>query len=303
MKFNFLYSLSATILLGLNTNLVLSLVSFYNEKPVNAGNLPSYIYEQTDTIKVSDDMMKKAGSFAAGVFMPESGKIKLYYFQHIGTNTKVRNFCNSNNRQMRLVLRHEKEHARKANLTKNIWYYSPNTRGAIAAQNEIVAPAAEIIEALDYRFETGHRFPTNKNFIKKADDLIIKAATEQRLTWPLNYNNQQLADIIMECATERFVSETKRGLYKTTIKNAINNCDIPRKYITNNLCNEYNQIIFCPHLGAWGQMWQFESKHGPVNIWDAASSEQKKKLINTVDSIVMVLTGQNYIFLQKQKIR
>jgi len=50
-------------------------------------------------------------------------------------------------------------------------------------------------------------------------------------------------------------------------------------------------------------MWQFESKHGPVNIWDAASSEQKKKLINTVDSIVMVLTGQNYIFLQKQKIR
>lgn len=301
MKFNFLYSLSATILLGLNTNLVLSLMSLYNEKPANTGNSPSYIYEQIDTIKVSDDMMKKTGSLAAGVFMPESGKIKLYYFQHVGTNVKVRNFCKSNNQQMRLVLRHEKEHARKANLTKNIWYYPPHIRGAIAAQNEIIAPAAEIIEALDYRFETGKAFPTNKNFIKKADNLITSTATKQNLTWPLNYNDQQLADIIMECATERFTSEIKRGLYKTTIKKAINNCNIPKKYITNNLCNEYQQIMFCPCLGEWGPMWQFESKHGTINIWDAASSEQKKKLTNTVDSIVTVLAGKNYIFLHNQK--
>lgn len=301
MKFTFLHSLSATILTGLFANMVLGTIFNDAKKPENAGNKIPYIITKIDTVNIPGNPFKTPPSFTAGVFMPTSHKIKINYFTTSSTDPRVKRFCTQNNAQMRLILRHEKEHARKANLTKNTWFYAPITRGAVAVQNEIVAPAAEIIEALDARYETGKPFPTNRSFIALADKRIVQYATEHNLEWPLDFNNQKIADIIIECATERFTKELKRGMYKQTILSAIKECHVPINYITNNMCDKNNHFMFNPSINAWGPMWQFDSKRCPVNIWNAASQQQKNKLITTVDSIVLSIAGQNKIFLNNTK--
>ena len=229
-----------------------------------------------------------------------TGKIIIKHFETNSTNPRTVRFCNNNNAQATLVLRHEKEHARKANITKNLWYYSPKTRGMIAAQSEIIAPAAEIIEALDYRYEMKLPIPSNRKFIKKADRLIITEAKKQNLQWPLDFNNQQIADIIIQCATEQFLNEINRGLYKTSIYNAIQT-QKPGIYVTNNLCNEYNKFLFNPRLNLWAPLWQFESRAGSVNLWNAASQEQKNKMLTTIDSLVCAIAGKNQLILSNTK--
>lgn len=303
MTFKTLYFLTATFIMVFGTGAYLHNFTGnkHTKKPVNTGINIKYINTsirtQTDTVLITDEMLANHTIIAAGVFMPRDGIIKINYLKPASSTPRTISFCETNNLQIPLVRRHEIEHARKAILTKNIWHYSPITRGRIASQNEIIAPAAEIIEALDYRYQTGQAFPTRKPFIKKADRLITNIALRDKLKWPLDFNNPKLADIIMQCATERFLAETNRGLYKTTIKEAMLHT-IPNRYITNDMCKIQQTLCFYPEFNLWGPLWQFESLHGDVNIWDNASQTQKEKLLHATDSVIQQITGKNaYLFV------
>lgn len=255
---------------------------------------------KTDTVIITDEIVKENRPVASGVYLPNSNKIILKYFKTNSTNNKTQQFCATNNNQLRLTLRHEKEHAIKSYLTKDTWRHPPMTRGAIAAQNEIIAPAAEIIEALDYKYEKGVSIPTNRLFIKKAEKQITEIATKQNLTWPLDFNNQQIADIIIECATEHFLKEISRGIYKTTILNAVQNKST-NKFFFYDPHNKPDYWTFIPEQGKWAPLWQFTSKNGNANIWNAASQTQKQKLLNTVDSVVCQSVQPNLVFFTNQK--
>lgn len=300
MKFKRLYNFNYIINLGVLSCFFGALLNTKTPVKTHVSYKETYIKITTDTVIITDNMLRNKEIIASGTFFAKQGIITLKYFKTYSDRQKTKYFCEYNNSQTRLVLRHETEHARKANLTKNTWMYPPITRGFIAAHNEIVAPAAEIIEALDYKYETGQSFPTNKAFIKKAEEQITKITTKQKLNWPLDFNNPQIADIIIECATERFLEEVKRGLYTTTIKKEIEQRKI-EKYETNNLCNQLAIFLFRPEENNWTAMWQLESQRGSVNLWDSASQKQKQKLTDSIAVIITNITGQKYYFLQNKK--
>ena len=294
MKFAPIYSLAFTIVLSLGALSCQQLQKKDLNEPANTGI--KITNKQTtlkiDTVTITNEMLDKR-ILAAGVFKSYNGEINISYFEPGDSTSRVKNFCQTNNNQMTLIMRHELEHARKENLTKNTNFFDPLTRGAIAAQNEIIAPAAEIIEALDYRYENDTVYPTNKLFILKADKKITQIAKEQKLDWPIDFNNQQIADVVMACATEHFFKETQKGLYIATIKKEMGKKSLTKSYQTNNLCSFGNAALFNPKFGIWSPLWQFESKRGSVNIWEAASINQKRKNITLIDSLTNKIAGQN----------
>lgn len=310
MKFNIVYSLVFTFSLGLGAGLFInkSSTETNNNKTTNTKTNTSAIQYpditfKTDTVLITDEMIKNKKTIAAGLFIPSSNSIKLFYLK---TNSKkgiIQEYCNKNNTQMRLVLRHELEHARKANMTKNTRFFPAEIRAAIAAQNEIMAPASEIIEAMDYKYETSISFPTTKNFIYKADLQISQIIKKRNLKYPVNFNIPEIADITINCALERFLSETKRGLYKTTMLRAYNNEDKDKQFTPNSSCNAYHAILFNPTIGMWDPLWTFDSDYGKVNLWRAASTAQKQKVLNAIDSLTKEITGQNHNIYTYKKTR
>lgn len=309
MKINIAYSLVFTFSLGLGVGLFInkSSTETNNNKTTNTKISTSTIQYpditfKTDTVLITDEMIKSKKTIAAGLFIPSSNSIKLFYLTTNSKKENIQNYCNNNNTQMRLVLRHELEHARKANMTKNTRFFPAEIRAAIAAQNEIMAPASEIIEAMDYKYETGFSFPTNKYFIQKADQQISSLIKKEHLTYPIDFNNQKIADITIECALERFLSETKRGLYKTTMLRAYNNEYLDKPFVPNSSCNSYHAILFNPTIGMWDPLWTFDSKNGKANVWRAASSKQRQKVLNKIDSLTKEITGQNHNIYTYQKI-
>lgn len=304
MRFKTLCSLTATMIIGLGMTSGPRTDSFSQKKPANTGpkQLYSHIHTYIDTLNITDSTLKSKTILANGIFFPYTGKIQINYMKTNSTTPKIQRFCQANNNQIRLTIRHEKEHARKANLTKNTWFFEPSVRGAIAAHNEIMAPAAEIIEALDYRYETGEAYPTSKIFIRDADKIIVTEAQKHNLAWPLDFNNPHIARLVMRCATERFAKEVKRGVYRKAISDAVLKYN-DKQYITNDLCDSYRALVFKPQWNMWGPMWEFTSLRGPVNLWNAVDSEQKSKLTNTVDSIVTSIAGKKSMFFKYTKTR
>ncbi|MDR0726475.1 MAG: hypothetical protein LBF37_00245 [Rickettsiales bacterium] len=86
--------------------------------------------------------------------------------------------------------------------------------------NEIMAPAGEIIEALDYHADFGIPFPSAPAQIRSADAAISQFIKENNMTWPADFNNQQIADITIKYALEKFLNAYNTGTYKWTIRNA-----------------------------------------------------------------------------------
>ena len=311
MKFREIYHLTVSFVVGMVSGAGIFLDTTVNndvkkdeKKPVNTGKIirPN-IKVQYDTVSVTDEMIDNFPIMSAGIFKPYSGHVHISYFTTDSRRPLTQRFCNQTNDQIRLVRRHEMEHARKANLTKNTVHFSPTVRAAIAAQNEIMAPASEIIEALDYHYETGHPYPTNKSFILYADREITDLAMRENLSWPLDFNNPQIADIVMKYAAFRFFSEINRGLYKKTLSRALQTNTRVAPYITNNTCDELASFMFFPEIGMWAPLWQFKSLRGDVNIWHAASFAQKQQLLNSVDSIINTVAGKNRYFFINMKIR
>ena len=277
-----------------------------NKMPANTGKLNTNIPLtcQMDTIVVNADNFEQMQHHAAaGVFIPGQNKVVVYYFLAACDDKRINNYCTRNNNQIPLTRRHEMEHARKAALTKITDDYPAHVRGQIAAMNEIMAPAAEIIEAVDHKYRTGCPFPAAKDFIRQADTEITQLADSLKMTWPINFNHPQIADIVIKYALVRFAGEFNRGTYRTTIRREITR---PQNinYKPNSECDMLGYFMFWPTCGLWGPMWEFETMAGRANLWDAASESQKRFLLNQVDSFVAAVggnTGQNSMFFTNGK--
>lgn len=269
-----------------------------NKQPQKKTEVRPNIRTRIDTINVTDEQFEKFKcKYAAGEFKAHNNTIVIYYFNPQSSNPKIHRYCNNNNNLIPLTIRHETEHARKASLTKNVSKFDSFTRGRIAAMNEIMAPAAEIIEAIDYRHENHRAFPTPKSIIKNADKQIVNTTNDSLRYAPADFNQEHIADIVLENALQRFLSETARGTYIGTIRREMNNRSA-KKYTPNNQCTKLQEALFLPNSGMWAPMWEFESKNGPVNLWIAASTKQRQRILNSVDSTISKIAGKNTHFLK-----
>lgn len=310
MKFKPLYFLSfALAAIMICTSAKYKMIKIYATKtPVKVGqnySRPELVYI-TDTLNVNAENFEHLRkTAAAGLFIPSKNQITIFYFKTNETDPRIQFYCENNNRMIPLTRRHETEHARKAALTKITYMQTPETRGKIAASNEIIAPAAEIIEALDWHHTHGRAFPTTKNYIRRADRDIVAIMDSLKLPWPVNFNHSAIADVVITRALERFTSEFNRGQYLTTVRRAIQ--EVPNTtYTPNKSCDISQYFLFAPYYGDWGPLWEFDSFRGNVNIWNAASENKKKELQNALDKFVERASqypGIKTPFLQNTKIR
>lgn len=256
----------------------------------------------TDSVYVSNENFDQVRATAAGgLFVPSDNSVHVSYFYTDSKDKKIKDYCYINNVISPMVFRHEMEHARKAALTKLTFCHSPFSRAKIAAVNEIMAPAAEIIESLDYRFLSGRPYPLLKIFVRDADSEIMRIMCEDKMDWPVNFNNQKIADVVLKYSTQRFLGELRRGVYRSAIVREATKPSV--KYTPNNKCDMRQCILFNPQFDCWGPMFQFDAVRGPVNIWDSASMSAKMDFINTLDSVVFAVAGKNQLFFNFGKIR
>ena len=238
--------------------------------------------------------------------MPYENRVVVYHFEPMDTTARVQRFCNNNNQMKPLVQRHEVEHARKAIFTRQDRLHTSYVRGQIAAMNEIIAPASEIIEALDWRATHGRRFPVLSNCLARADRDIVRMADTLGMTWPLDFNRPEIATLVMKYALQKFQIEFNRGIYRTTIRRATESIS-DKKYIPNDQCGfPFQDMLFCPESDMWAPMWSFNSLRGRVNLWMFADAAMRKKLLGDVDNFVETasgIAGKKPPFLQNAKIR
>lgn len=310
MKKKYLYSLLVPYLMSAG-----ALTSCENPR-TNASNMPTlhkkvYVYKykqpdlkvRIDTLNVTDKNFKQITTTgAAGVFFSNTNTVVVYHFNAATDSSYIVNYCDFCNNQRPLYMRHELEHARKKNLTHNTDRFSQISRAEIAAINEIVAPASEIIEAVDYHARTGKRFPSAKAFITQADSAITQALGGGILPGYVNYNYRPVADIVIKYATENFINSVGRGYYKHTIRKAYNRKTplMPKKYT-----DPITYFTFNPDYNKWEPLWDFESNAGKCNPYRNASWSVRQKLIERVDSVVCSVTNadQNMLVLQKTFLR
>lgn len=260
-----------------------------------------------DTIPVTDENYAHVvNRVPAGLFLPDKNTVTVSYFKPESQSEKVQNFCNWNNRAMQLTARHEKEHARKMRFTHLERHRSsPFVRGEIALVNEIMAPAAEIIEAIDYHYKTGEVFPSAKSQPRQADAAISALPSTMNYMFPVDFNNPAVADIVLEYALAQFKRFFNAGWYHSSVANAAKNkarLALPM----NNTCLTVEAGIFMPDAGFWDPMWSFESLRGPVNLWRSASPAMRKKLMREIETMTAQAireSGQILMCVQKTKTR
>ena len=310
MKFRNLVNLSLSIALSVTT-IVTSVAIIKKESDKKTEHTKTQRYEprpnlivEIDTIHLNKENFSTAFPKAiSGCFFPTQNKVKVFYFNATDDNDQVNRTCEHINGMIQLTMRHELEHAQKAHLTKiTPLYYSAHTRARIAAINETMAPAAEIIEALDYHYTNRTPIPTCKVFVQNACDSILKITDEQTPTKPINFNDQRIADIVIENALKRFKDETARGQYTTTLRRRYNDTN-PSTYTPHNECDPMLTAFFSPEFGVWAPLWQYKTVGGPANLWLAASEKTRQKLMDAIDSIIYKNTGKTQYFAQMQKSR
>ncbi len=284
MDFKPLYSLSIALALAGNINAA----------------LPGVRYK-TEIVKINLENYEFRGMYASGVFFPQTNTIKINYFMPDCNDSTVIKWCRSANNDKPFVMRHEMEHARKAYLTTNIKDYSPMTRGRISIIKEIVSMSAEIITALDMHATTGQMPKTGRKHIYNADKRVSQYITQNNLSWPVNCNDPQIANIIIECATDAFLNLNKMGAYTTTIRRDVEGNHPQYPYTPNKYCALYNKLAFLPESNMWGPMWDFESDSGPVNLWTAISYKQRQDFLDRIDNAIIEITGIKLNLFEKNR--
>ena len=194
-------------------------------------------------------------------------------------------------------MRHEREHARKAILTRKTENYTPYVRAQIAALNEIMAPAAEIVEGIEYCIENNNNIPQAKKFIIDACQEIIAYKQNSKTFTGILFYDSAVSDIIIKYATKDFLSSVKRGFYVNSIAKAYKNK--PIDYTPNKECYKFNRCFFCPQLNMWDPLWEFETKNGPINPWRSASEKTRQETINTVNKLVCETLAKHKITLSQ----
>ncbi len=247
--------------------------------------LSSKAHQKTriDTLDITDanfDHHNTKG--AGGLFFPGTNTVVVYHLNPMSDNSRIIRYCEINNNMQPLFMRHELEHARKRHIVHNTDRFSPLGRAEVAAMNEVMAPASEIIEAVDYHARTGKPFSGGKAFVTMADSAITNIAGAFYFSHYVNYNYQPVADIVITYALESFKHSVSRGYYKYTIKQAFERT--PSQ--TSNFVDMNLFFTFNPDLQQWDPLWEFESNAGKCNPYQHASRAVRQKLLKTVDSIV-----------------
>lgn len=280
-----------------------------SDRPVVSSPVSEYrvvpLEYRTDTVIVNDENFNNVlRHAAAGLFLPGENKIVMNYFKAGSEQDKIRYFCEANNRVAQLTLRHEKEHARKAHLIQiGRNQASPLTRGEVVIVNEIVAPAAEIIEAIDYHYKTGKAFPVSRQQQRLADEKISALPSTMNYVIPVDFSNQAVADIVLECALDHFKSSFNRGFYHSTVARAVKKRQRLCKTI-NSACTTVEPGIFVPDASLWAPVWSFETLRGPVNLWTSASPEMRKKVMQDIKNMVLSVVqkaGQSILKTKNEK--
>ncbi len=314
MNFKKLFSLSAGFVLTLASGVVLGM--FYrtgqegadkSSAPLNSSyNLLPDLSICTDTTLVTSDNWSK---LAAGVFLPTQNKVIVYHFVPADTAKWLPHWCAVQNDASRVVARHEVEHARKANIVQNVQGLSGYSRAQMAIMNETMAPAAEIVEAMTYRMETGRRFPIDRRFLFRADSMIMAWHSLFGALGPMiDLGRPEIADIILRASIDKFVMDYGRGIYHTKVRNELN--ARPRaKYTPHRYCDNNMFSHCCPQINDWGALWTFEVtpfiKNGnvlrqftlprgcflpcySVDLWNSATQSARDYVLQKVDSCIMV---------------
>lgn len=302
MKLRKILSLSAV----LSATLVMSGVdvfkettddSFSDDKMVEP--VKTVVYQdlkfKTDTLHLTDDNFDVVYPHAvAGLFFPKKNEISITYFEcDDNSSERIKNVCDRGNSGVRVVMRHEMEHARKAHIVYNTPGLSRWDRARVAAMDEVMAPAAEIIESQEYRLETGERFPQDRQFLWKADSLIMARHNQTHFGFgknvPVNFSDPVIADIVLESAVNKFAQVHNRGFYKKRIQRELAGT-MRINYIPNSQ-TDIDFSFFLPHYNQWGAMWTYNvstpwyMKHR-VDIWNSATAAARMRVINKIDSIV-----------------
>lgn len=294
MKKKYLYSLLSTYLFAATGASLSSCsepqVSASKEQKKNIKKTCIYkkpeLTLRVDTLNVSEENLKDISTKgAAGVFFSGTNTVLIYHLKPVSDSKLIQRYCEYSNNQKTLSIRHEMEHARKSDLTHNKAFFSAMGRARIAAINEIMAPASEIIEAVDYHARTGHRYPDAQPFIARADSAICHAMGPFMPGY-VNYNYQPVSDAVITYALEKFLNSVERGHYIHTIKKAYS-----IKTKSNKLtCNSCNIFLFNPDINRWDPIWEFQSTAGKCNPYKTASWAVRQKLMQKVDSVIYSCT-------------
>ena len=238
--------------------------------------------------------------------MPHKGIIVAYHFIPTQDHPSVKQFCERNANQFDFVYAHELDHARKAIMTKQTKNYAPYTRAQIAAINEIAAPAAEIIFAVEYRRIHGMPHPGARGVIAEATDTIVgkyiaDSTRYHGCAWGgSDFNKPSTADQVLYYATKKFLSGLNRGYYRSTIDRAVTT---PIQiYKQNDVCDIIGIMTFMPEIGMWAPMWQYRVNTGMINIWNAASPAARERLLQVVDSVIApAIAGKTPMLIPKTR--
>lgn len=257
-------------------------------------NIPDLKYK-IDTVKIKS--LKEFGKKANGAFFVKSNTIQLSYFVADTNDRRVIDCCNKNNSYHKFTLRHEREHARKAILTRKTEKHSPFVRAQIAVFNEIIAPAAEIVEGIEYCIQNNLEMPQAKQFVIDACQEIFAYKQNKHSFMGTYFYDSAVSDIIIKYATKNYLSDVKHGYYVHSIVKAYK-CK-PLKYTPNKECYKFNRCFFCPQINMWAPLWEFETKNGSINPWHSASEKTRQETINTVNKLVCETLAKHKITLSQ----
>ena len=249
---------------------------------------------EVDTFYIDSAGAKKC--VALGYFTPCTNKIVIRYFKPKDNSEKAKKFCEHHNALRDLIYLHEMAHAQKAAIIHSPENKSPYKRAQLAVMNEIMAPAAEIIGAIEYRQKHTTQHPQLGQKTSMADIAITKL--NNNMLKGLNpFKRQEIADTIMHYATQKFLCGFKQGIYRNTIQKA--------PYCEKAYGIKYRDSIniirpnFELDTNIWEAVWQFNTSFGRINIWTEASQESRDRLLETVDSVIQSANPGQYYHIKQ----
>lgn len=314
MKFKKIFSLSVAI----TATFVLSVgglfkISDSGKNEQKTENFQPVGYQdlkiKTDTLHITNDnlnMLYQGPTVA--VFLPQFNTINMVHYEYgDDLNKYAKKTCENRNALRPVYMRHEMEHARNANLSLNTTGLSRWDNVRVAIMDEVVARGGEIIEAQNYRLETGKSMPGSRLFLLHADSLIMaRCKTVNHSNPVVNFSDSVIAGIVLKCAVDKFAQVCGQDYYPKRARNILaGRKNIP--YTPNNQCKK-SGLFFQPEFNRWGELFTYDvitmwRTNGHADIWNSASEQVRQYVVAKVDSMAKsyMLPGEmlNLLIFQK----
>lgn len=263
MKFCSLLSLSGSVLCSASLVCGGLLSCNYDASPASKNvekisKMPAFTELMPDLQFVIDTIVfagKNDKRTAGGVFEKYKNKARVYYRLLPDSLMQYKKWCDDQNAALRVVSRHELEHARKVAMVQTKNELPGFYRAQVVIMNECMAPAAEIIEAMVYRMETGERFPVDRRFLFAADSLIMQAHGNRPM--PIDFSRNEIADIVLDLSVDKFIKDYNGGTYHHSVRLALG-CAITADFTPHKKCDKYTALNYNPVAGIWGGLWTFD---------------------------------------------